>query len=88
MLNKSVKNLKIYICKYVEKEKTLASRHMTASIGICELFGEKDIDLNKLPEDVVNMLRLKGEANLFDYLLIKELLDLDISPEQYIKLKI
>ncbi|ABN70162.1 hypothetical protein Smar_1064 [Staphylothermus marinus F1] len=87
-MNKPIMQLKIYICKYVEKEKTLASRHMIASIGICKLLGEKELDLENLPEENRKALRLRGETNLFDPILIKKLFDLNISPEYYIKLKI
>ena len=80
--------LKIYLCNYIEKEKTLASRHLVSSISICREHGYKSFDSSTFPEDLLRTLRLRGEVEVFDRSVSEKIFGIVLAKNQYLKLKI
>lgn len=78
----------LYICRYTEKEPSLASRHIISSISTCSFICEKDIGENGLPEEIERSLRLKGEANIFDPRIASKFFGAKIDDTMYLKIKI
>ena len=80
--------IKIYICDYVEKDKTLASRHLVSSIGICREHDTRTINISVLPQELSRVLKLRGEVEVFDKDTSMDLFNIELSGNQYLKLKI
>ncbi|MCD6301732.1 MAG: hypothetical protein J7L82_06665 [Staphylothermus sp.] len=80
--------IKIYLCDFVEKGKTLASRHLVSSIGICREHDTRSININDLPQDISKTLQLRGEVEVFDKNTSMNLFNIELSGNQYLKLKI
>ena len=80
--------IRIYLCDYVEKEKTLASRHLVSSMGICRDHGTRSINMDELPQDLSRILMLRGEVEVFDKDTSMSLFNIVLVDNQYLKLKI
>jgi len=80
--------VRIYLCDYIEKEKTLASRHLVSSIGICRDKETRVFNESELPKDLLRVLKLRGEVEVFDKELCLNLFNIALVGNQYLKLKI
>ncbi len=80
--------IRIYLCDYIEKEKTLASRHLVSSMSICKDHGTRTINIDELPQDLSRILRLRGEVEVFDKGVSISLFNIVLVDNQYLKLKI
>ncbi|MEM1542963.1 MAG: hypothetical protein QW101_07280 [Ignisphaera sp.] len=78
--------LKSVLCRVIGQSSipTLLPRHIVAPIALCKHL--KEVDVNKLPKDVIEMLKNRGYSIIDDPAKALEIIGVSLAENEYVKI--